>query len=92
MFGFATFAIFQIPLAVATNLTTILVCRFLAAAFGSAPIAIAPGILVDMWEPSARGVASLLWAVTIFSGPALGPIVGEFVVSDPNLGWRWTAW
>jgi len=28
----------------------------------------------------------------VFAGPTAGPIVGEFTIKNPNLGWRWTAW
>ena len=64
----------------------------MAAAFGAAPVAIAPGILVDLWEPYPRGIANLLWATTVFAGPTFGPIIGQFVVKNESLGWRWTAW
>lgn len=92
LFGFFCFTLFQVPLAVATNLETILLCRFFAAAVGAAPIACAAGILLDLWEWYPRGIATLVWALTIFSGPALGPSIGDFIVSNPSLNWRWTAW
>lgn len=38
--GMFCFAIFQIPVAVATNLQTIFVCRFFGGLFASAPLAI----------------------------------------------------
>ena len=82
----------NIPVAVAQNLETIFVCRFLSAAFGAAPVAIAPGILVDLWEPYPRGIATLVWATTVFAGPTFGPVIGEFTVKNENMGWRWTLW
>ena len=92
MIGFFCFAIFNIPVAVAQNLETVLVCRFLTGALGAAPVAIGPGILVDLWEPYPRGIATLLWATTVFAGPTVGPIVGSYTVKNENLGWRWTMW
>lgn len=92
MLGFICFAIFQVPLAVAENLYTIFICRFFAAAFGAAPLAIGPGILVDMWQPYARGMATLSWLLALYAGTTSGPIVGVFTLGNPNLGWRWTAW
>lgn len=92
LFGFACFAIFQIPLAVAQDIQTVLVCRFLAAAFGSAPLAIAPGVLVDLWLPHARNIATLCWLIAIFAGTTAGPLIGAFTLSNSDLGWRWTAW
>lgn len=74
-------------MAVAQNLETVLVCRFVSGCFGAAPVAIAPGILVDLWKPYPRGIATLVWATTVFAGPTIGPIVGEFTVK--NVSWRW---
>ena len=90
LIGFFCFAIFNIPVAVATNLETIFICRFLTAAFGGSAVAIAPGIVVDLWHPYARGIATLGWATTVFAAPTVGPIVGEFTVR--SIGWRWTMW
>lgn len=85
------FCIFQIPLAVAQNLETIFVCRFLAGTFGSAPLAIIGGMYVDFMEPISRGVATSVFAGAVFAGPVAGPVVGSFITQS-YLGWRWTAW
>lgn len=92
MAGMIAFVIFQIPVGVATNLQTIFICRFFAGAFGSAPLAITAGMYVDYWDAVMRGVATNAYAAAVFAGPVVGPIVGEFTVKNPNLGWRWTAW
>ncbi|KAK5108664.1 hypothetical protein LTR62_008069 [Meristemomyces frigidus] len=92
MLGMFCFLIFQIPVAVATNLPTLFICRFFAGAFGSAPLAIVAGMYVDFWNPVMRGIATMGFAAAVFAGPAVGPIVGEFTVKNPHLGWRWTAW
>ncbi|KAI3293272.1 hypothetical protein DTO002I6_4923 [Penicillium roqueforti] len=86
MFGFA---IFQIPVAVAENLHTIFICRFLGGTFASAPLAIVNGILADMFEPVERGIAMAVFAAAAFIGPVAGPIVGGFITIS-YLGWRWT--
>lgn len=39
MIGFFGLMIFQLPVGLATNLETILICRFLQGAFGSSPLA-----------------------------------------------------
>ncbi|PGH23747.1 hypothetical protein AJ80_02176 [Polytolypa hystricis UAMH7299] len=89
--GFAIFVIFQIPVATAQNLHTIMICRFLIGAFGCAPLAIIGGAMTDFWDPVARGVAVALFAGATFIGPIAGPIAGGFIVNS-HLGWRWTAW
>ncbi|KAI2731275.1 uncharacterized protein N7518_002381 [Penicillium psychrosexuale] len=89
--GYLVFAIFQIPVAVAKNLETILVCRFFMGVFGCSPLAVVGGALADIWDPVDRAVAIALFSSATFMGPVLGPIVGGFI-TDSSLGWRWTAW
>ncbi|KAF2100462.1 MFS general substrate transporter [Rhizodiscina lignyota] len=89
--GFTIFIIFQIPVAVAQNIETIMLCRFFSGTFGSAPLAIVGGALADFWNPVDRGVAICVFASATFVGPILGPIVGGFITMS-YLGWRWTAY
>lgn len=67
--GFAVFTIFQIPVAVAQNLETIMLCRFVGGLFGSAPLAIVGGAMADFWNPVERGVAIAIFASATFVGP-----------------------
>lgn len=89
--GYAIFAIFQIPVAVAQNLQTIMICRFLMGVFGCSPLAVVGGAMADFWNPVDRAIAIAMFASATFVGPVLGPIVGGFI-TDSHLGWRWTAW
>jgi MFS family permease len=90
-FGYFCFAIFQIPVAVAQNLYTIMLCRFFGGAFASAPLAIVGGALADFFGPVDRGVAVCVFAAATFIGPIAGPIMGGFITQS-YLGWRWTAY
>ncbi|CAI7676275.1 unnamed protein product [Penicillium manginii] len=89
--GYAIFAIFQIPVAVAQNVETIMICRFLQGVFGCSPLAVVGGAMADIWDPVDRAVAIAMFSAATFLGPTLGPIIGGFV-TDSYLGWRWTAW
>ncbi|UKZ77547.1 hypothetical protein TrVFT333_005270 [Trichoderma virens FT-333] len=89
--GLFVFAIFNIPVAVAHNVETILICRFLGGVFGCSPMAIVGGALADFWNPTERGVAVCSFAGATFIGPLAGPIAGSFIVAS-SLGWRWTVW
>ncbi|THY62428.1 MFS general substrate transporter [Aureobasidium pullulans] len=89
--GFFIFAIFQIPVAVAQNLETIFICRFLGGFAASAPLGIVGGLLADIFGPIDRGIAVAVFASATFVGPVAGPIVGGFITMS-HLGWRWTAW
>ncbi|ANB13987.1 Tpo3p [Sugiyamaella lignohabitans] len=79
--------IFIIPCAVAQNIGTLLVGRFIDGIFFSAPLTIIGGSLADMWVNSERGVAMAIFSAAPFLGPAAGPLVGGFV--GDNAGWRW---
>jgi hypothetical protein len=73
--GYAIFAIFQIPVAVAQNLETVLVCRFLMGVFGCSPLAVVGGAMADIWNPVDRAVAIALFSSATFLGPVMGPIM-----------------
>ena len=55
--GYIVFAIFQIPVAVAQNVETIMLGRFLSGLAASAPLAVVGGSLADMWNPVERTYA-----------------------------------
>ena len=89
--GYFIFAIFQIPVATATNLQTIFICRFFGGFFAAAPLATVGGALADFFGPIDRGVAMVIFSASTFIGPVMGPILGGFITMS-HLGWRWTAW
>ena len=103
--GYFIFAVFQIPVAVAQNVQTIMVCRFIQGVFGCSPLSIVAGAMVDFWDPVGRGLAISLFAAATFLGPTLGPIVSVQCLDDyiyvcahanPNmqrwLPYRFTPW
>ncbi|EHK98556.1 putative Uncharacterized transporter C36.03c [Glarea lozoyensis 74030] len=85
--GYFIFAIFQIPVAVARNVETIMLFRFLQGVFGASTMAIIGGALADFWGPVERGLALGLFTGAVFIGPVAGPIAGGFIVMNNNLGW-----
>ena len=89
--GMVIFCIFQIPVAVAHNLETVLISRFIAGMGGVSPISICSGIFGDLLEPVQRGTALAAFICAVFAGPVAGPVVGSFTTAS-HLGWRWTAW
>jgi MFS transporter, DHA1 family, multidrug resistance protein len=89
--GYLVFAIFQIPVAVAQNVETIMLGRFLGGFAASAPLAVVGGAMADIWSPLDRAYAICVFAANAFCGPVAGPIIGSFVVQS-YLGWRWTQW
>jgi DHA1 family multidrug resistance protein-like MFS transporter len=90
-FGYFLFALFQIPVALAQNVVTICVGRFIGGFFAAAPLSVVGGALADLWDPIPRAYAICIFAAGGFAGPVAGPIAGGFITQS-HLGWRWTSW
>ncbi len=81
-------AIFSFATAVAKDFQTVMITRFFAGFFGSAPVTNTGGVLGDMFSADQRGLAIVGYAMAVVGGPTLGPIVGGAIVQ--NSTWRWT--
>lgn len=88
MFGFG---VFNIAVAVAKDLQTLMICRFFCGIFGSCPLAVVAAVFSDIWDNRTRGVAIAMFSSTVFLGPLLAPFIGGFI-NMSYLGWRWTAY
>ena len=84
------FACFSIATATSENIQSIMITRFFAGLFASAPVANVGGGLADMFEARERGNAVVFYSLAVVAGPTLGPIIGGAVAQSPRLGWRWT--
>ncbi|XPS74614.1 Synaptic vesicle transporter SVOP [Ascochyta lentis] len=82
--------VFTIPGAVAQNIGTLLVTRFIAGVAFSAPMSLVGGTLADLWKNEERGVPMAAFSAAPFIGPGVGPLVGGFL--GDALGWRWLYW
>jgi multidrug resistance protein len=82
--------IFTIPGAVAQNIGTLLVTRFIAGIAFSAPMSLVGGTLVDLWKNEERGIPMAAFSAAPFIGPGVGPLVGGFLSQAG--GWRWLYW
>ncbi|KAF4630804.1 hypothetical protein G7Y89_g7333 [Cudoniella acicularis] len=91
----ATMAIYMIWImgsALAPNIGTQLVFRFLAGFFGSTSLTCAGGSISDLWDPMERVFAFPVFANAAFMGPIFEPVVGGFVGQSNLVSWRWTEW
>lgn len=82
-------AAFSFGTATAKDMQTILITRFFAGVFGSSPISITGGSIVDIWSPQQRGTPMVCYGITIAAAPTLGPIIGGAFIASGS-GWRWT--
>ncbi|ETW75515.1 major facilitator superfamily [Heterobasidion irregulare TC 32-1] len=85
------YTIFHLGQALAHNIETLLVTRFLSGFFACAPLTVGGGFIADVWDPVGRGPSTSMFSTTVFLGPVLGPIVSGFIV-ESYLGWRWVFW
>ena len=89
--GISVFTLFCLPVTLGKNIQTILIGRFFNGVFGAAPLSIAGGAIVDLWDSVNRGVALASCIGAIFGTPILAPIMGNFIAAS-YLGWRWDNW
>ncbi|KAL3964475.1 hypothetical protein ACCO45_001479 [Purpureocillium lilacinum] len=86
-FTYMALTAFNAGAAGAPSMAALIVLRFFAGAFGSSPLTNAGGVIADMFSANERGIATSIFAMAPFLGPALGPIAGGFLGEAE--GWRW---
>ena len=83
-------ALFTLGAGFSHNFASLIICRFFAGFFGSPTLSVGAGTNADVWPPIHRAVATSLFVLAPFAGPALGPLVGGYAAQAK--GWRWTQW
>ncbi|KAF5021060.1 hypothetical protein F66182_6893 [Fusarium sp. NRRL 66182] len=86
--AWSMYVIWIIPQAVAKNIQTMLVSRFLDGFSGSAFLAVSGGTVGDLFAPDELQAPMLLFSISPFIGPSIGPLLGGFI--NYNVHWRWT--
>ncbi|KAH8894821.1 MFS general substrate transporter [Thozetella sp. PMI_491] len=86
--SFFCFLAFTLLCAFAPDFGALLVGRFLAGTFVSAPLTNAPGVLADLLGPVARSNALAAFSCMVWVGPALGPVISGFL--EMTKDWRWS--
>ncbi|KAM0234623.1 hypothetical protein ACHAP5_010017 [Fusarium lateritium] len=71
----------------APNFGALLVGRLLAGAFAAGPLAIASGVLVDLWDKGECGNAMGILICTCWIAPALGTVISGFCQLEKD--WHW---
>ncbi|PPQ75171.1 hypothetical protein CVT26_008701 [Gymnopilus dilepis] len=85
------YTLFILGQALAQNMQTLLVTRFLSGFFAVAPVNNAGGLIADIWPAIGRGPATSLFTAAVFIGPVTGPIIAGYIV-DSSVSWRWVFW
>ncbi|PYH90768.1 putative MFS transporter [Aspergillus ellipticus CBS 707.79] len=89
MFGFT---IFSFATAVSKDVQSLFILRFFTGFFGSGPLTLSGPLFRDMFSQRQLGVPIVMFCLMAFIGPLVAPFVGGFIVMNPSLGWRWTAY
>ena len=79
VFSFFFFLIWLIPCAVAKNIATELVARFIDGLAGSAFLSVAGGTVGDMFARNELQAPMMIFTASPFVGPPLGPMVAGFI-------------
>lgn len=85
------YVVFNLPCALAPNLGSLLVGRFLCGVTSSVTLTLAGGSISDLFPPAERGNAIAYFAAAPYAGPVLGPIVGGWIWVGTQ-SWRWIYW
>ncbi|KAJ3922465.1 MFS polyamine transporter [Lentinula edodes] len=81
-----------IAIALAHNIQTVLIARFIQGAFGSTWATMVGGTIADIWQSYERGLPMSFFAVAAVGGTGFGPIYAGWVEMNPRLQWRWIQW
>lgn len=76
--SFGLYTLFNVPCAVAKNIGTVLVCRFLCGCFAASALTNVGASLVDIHKET-RGVAIAMFAFAPYTGPVIGGLVNGFI-------------
>lgn len=90
LFSYAGFVLFFIPIALAKNIGTVLVSRFILGAFGATGTTIVPGTLASIWRTEERGNKVALFSLVAVLGTVGAPLYNGFI--EQQKGWRWIEW
>ncbi|GAA6059611.1 hypothetical protein JCM10212_005110 [Sporobolomyces blumeae] len=84
------FTLFFIPQAVARNIETMLVSRFIQGIAGSTAVSLVGGTLTDVWIGRERGPKMAWFSWAAFGSTGLGPVIFGYMAQ--NLGFRYISW
>jgi len=89
--AWTSYTIWIIPQAVAPNIATMIICRFLSGFSGSVFLAVSGGTVSDLFSREEIQWPMAVFSVSPFMGPCIGPLIGGFINYNTPV-WRWTFW
>ncbi|TFK67701.1 MFS general substrate transporter [Pluteus cervinus] len=86
------YLLMYMTIALAKNIETVILARFLQGAFGSTGATMVGGTIADIWTSRERGLPMSIFAFAAVGGTGLGPLFSGWVEMNPHLEWRWIQW
>jgi len=90
IYSWIVLVLFQIPLALAPNIATVIVCRLIQGFGGSAPLTNTGGTISDLWERNRSGNAMMIYGVSSTFGPPFALVLSGYIVMRTN--WHLLFW
>ncbi|KAJ6449964.1 MFS polyamine transporter [Mycena sanguinolenta] len=91
IFAMSIYTLLHLGQALAKNMVTMLVIRFLSGFFACCPLVNAGGVIADIWNAEKRGTAVTFFTAGVFIGPLSGPLIAGYIL-NAGLTWRWVYW
>ncbi|KIW22634.1 uncharacterized protein PV07_10913 [Cladophialophora immunda] len=89
----ALLCVFIMASALAPDIGSQIVFRFLASVVGAAPSVCAGGSMADMFTALEKTFMFPFFSIFGFGGAALGPVMAAYIPESPVLhSWRWAEW
>jgi DHA2 family multidrug resistance protein len=87
IFSLIAFTIASVMCGLATSLPVLIVARVLQGLGGGGLLAKAQSILFETFPKSEQAMAQGFFGAIVIAGPAIGPTLGGYIVT--NIDWRW---
>ncbi|KAK0207636.1 major facilitator superfamily domain-containing protein, partial [Armillaria fumosa] len=86
------FFIMYIMVALAKNIQTVIIARFLQGSFSSTWTTMVGGTIADIWVPEERGLPMTIFTVAAIGGTGVGPMMAGWIEMNQRLEWKWIQW
>jgi DHA2 family multidrug resistance protein len=87
IFSLIGFTIASVMCGLSNSLVMLVIARVLQGLMGGGLLAKAQAILFETFPKEEQGVAQAFFGAIVIAGPAIGPTLGGYLVT--NIGWRW---
>ncbi|PBK65970.1 MFS polyamine transporter [Armillaria solidipes] len=86
------FFVMYIMVALAKNIQTVIIARFLQGSFSSTWTTMVGGTIADIWVPEERGLPMTVFTVAAIGGTGVGPMMAGWIEMNQRLEWKWIQW